>query len=253
MNGSGYMANHHLRWDANGSADFDGSITATSGEIAGFTINQYYLGNTYSSNSNGVHLGSGGTICAFNDGTAASGLAGEFIGDFRVEQYIAQTTGGIKARLPFIKLDGVNVTLGYSDLGYIYIDGQLVNPTNSNVRIRLGNTTPQYSYDGGSHWFDMGRRNTRIVGTSSSSPTAETLYNTDETFIVNGNIRMPDGQYDGQHITFVSKKSGCRVYGKINTTSTTYWYEINGQNEIHELYWNDTLGCWAAGFLNKIS
>lgn len=42
--GSGWVAGQNIKWYANGSAEFSGKVTATSGSIAGFQINQDYLG-----------------------------------------------------------------------------------------------------------------------------------------------------------------------------------------------------------------
>lgn len=45
--GSGYLANQNVKWDAAGNVELKGTITATAGKIAGFTIN----GNTLLNNA----------------------------------------------------------------------------------------------------------------------------------------------------------------------------------------------------------
>lgn len=49
--GSGYVANNNIRWDATGNVNITGNITATSGLIAGFTINGNKLINKASDSS----------------------------------------------------------------------------------------------------------------------------------------------------------------------------------------------------------
>lgn len=44
--GSGYVANNNIRWDTSGNVTMNGTITATSGKIAGFTISGNKLVNT---------------------------------------------------------------------------------------------------------------------------------------------------------------------------------------------------------------
>lgn len=42
--GSGWLADGNISWNSSGNASFSGKVTATSGSIAGFQINQDYLG-----------------------------------------------------------------------------------------------------------------------------------------------------------------------------------------------------------------
>jgi hypothetical protein len=49
--GSGYIANQNIKWDVSGNVVMNGSITATSGKIAGFTISGNKLVNTASDSS----------------------------------------------------------------------------------------------------------------------------------------------------------------------------------------------------------
>lgn len=49
--GSGYVANQNIKWDAQGNVTIKGNITANSGQIAGFTISGNKLINTASNSS----------------------------------------------------------------------------------------------------------------------------------------------------------------------------------------------------------
>lgn len=49
--GSGYIANQNIRWDTSGNVIMNGTITATGGKIAGFTISGNKLINTASDSS----------------------------------------------------------------------------------------------------------------------------------------------------------------------------------------------------------
>ena len=49
--GSGYVANQNIRWDVAGNVTMSGTITATSGKIAGFTISGNKLVNTAADSS----------------------------------------------------------------------------------------------------------------------------------------------------------------------------------------------------------
>lgn len=51
QDGSGYLANQNIKWDTAGNVTMKGSITATAGKIAGFTISGNKLLNTASDSS----------------------------------------------------------------------------------------------------------------------------------------------------------------------------------------------------------
>ena len=49
--GSGFLGNGSIEWDADGNASFDGNITSQSGNIGGFDINSVSINSTYGSTS----------------------------------------------------------------------------------------------------------------------------------------------------------------------------------------------------------
>lgn len=51
QDGSGYLANQNIKWDTAGNVTLKGSITATAGKIAGFTVSGNKLVNTASDSS----------------------------------------------------------------------------------------------------------------------------------------------------------------------------------------------------------
>lgn len=59
--GSGYIANQNIRWDANGNVTMTGTINAYAGTIGGFTIAQGRIGSTATGS------GSGGGLAIYND------------------------------------------------------------------------------------------------------------------------------------------------------------------------------------------
>lgn len=54
--GSGTLAGGNIKWDTSGNVTVNGSITATSGSIGGFTIGNNRIGTTATSSGNGGSL-----------------------------------------------------------------------------------------------------------------------------------------------------------------------------------------------------
>ena len=59
--GSGTLAGGNIKWDTSGNVTVNGSITATSGSIGGFTIGSNRIGTTATSS------GSGGSLAIYDD------------------------------------------------------------------------------------------------------------------------------------------------------------------------------------------
>ena len=59
--GSGYLANQNIKWDAGGNVTMTGTINANAGTIGGFSIGQGRIGSTASGS------GSGGGLAIYND------------------------------------------------------------------------------------------------------------------------------------------------------------------------------------------
>ena len=59
--GSGYLANQNIKWDASGNVTMTGTINANAGTIGGFSIGQGRIGSTASGS------GSGGGLAIYND------------------------------------------------------------------------------------------------------------------------------------------------------------------------------------------
>jgi hypothetical protein len=251
MNGSGYMANHHLRWDANGSAEFDGSITAASGEIAGFTINSNYLGTNMTGYGTGLYS-DGGIYSYPNPNNLPDrwslNIWGKSqimmkIGNFNIPVLLIGEETGIGSFS-----GGLNVygrTENSQNNLYVLL-GKTVTGAINSCEVKIEGTSLLYSYNG-TDWFQFGRKPSR-----STNGTNITLKNVDETIFVTGNITIPDGTYIGQHLTLVRKSSTQpRVTGKINNTSSTTWFDIGDNHQIIEMYWDGDI--WATCFQNVVN
>ena len=72
--GSGYVANQNIKWDAKGNVEVKGNITANSGLIAGFTISGNRLVNTAADSSIEFSSMMGNASMTINSGSALLSL-----------------------------------------------------------------------------------------------------------------------------------------------------------------------------------
>lgn len=141
--GSGYLANQNIKWDTAGNVELKGTITATAGKIAGFSINGNTLLNNAANSSiefssllgqasliiNGNYTGALLSLRADSDRTGifiqtyAPGAKGIHIiancgSDFAIESYgpvILGQRSGEKWNVPGVLYVGSKYTEGYNN------------------------------------------------------------------------------------------------------------------------------------------
>lgn len=252
MNGSGYFASGKIRWDASGNAKFEGEIDATSGKIGNFEVGTVYLGTERTSDNtyNRVELYYDGGIYAYSNSTTRKALK-----TLGMVEMVGYENGSETA--PIFKISGNDITLGFRDTtdtdSKVFLPAIIYGGTSSTANYKIDVREMRYTYNGNAstpYWHKFGRRDFRLAGTSSTNPTAETLHDVDEIFMLQGNVKMPSGQYNGQHITVISSASNQKIYGHLNGSANNN-FNIGNANEVWDLYW--TGSTWAVGFMNKAS
>lgn len=241
--GSGYLANGNISWDASGNTSFNGKIVATSGKIGGLDISSHSIGldsyDNSSNSNNGVYLSS--EMICFNqknrqailgcwsnfglpvtcrikdsqdDVLAHIGLAVSVTGSMDVNTAIEMGGGW---------LSGLNYKVEM--IGYNYITASKANetqPTEYNVSLDRSVVCVYASTQ--FYWRTYANRN--------DSSKFETKTRT-------VNITLPDMKhYDNGHVLMIKRgpnnssdvylKPGASYKKKLNSDGYTY-YEESGQ------------------------
>lgn len=241
--GSGYLANGNISWDASGNTSFNGEIVATSGKIGGLDISSHSIGldsyDNSSNSNNGVYLSS--EMICFNqknrqailgcwsnfglpvtcrirdsqdDVLAHIGLAVSVTGSMDVNTAIEMGGGW---------LSGLNYKVEM--IGYNYITASKANetqPTEYNVSLDRSIVCVYASTQ--FYWRTYANRN--------DSSKFETKTRT-------VNITLPDMKhYDNGHVLMIKRgpnnssdvylKPGASYKKKLNSDGYTY-YEESGQ------------------------
>lgn len=241
--GSGYLANGNISWDASGNTSFNGEIVATSGKIGGLDISSHSIGldsyDNSSNSNNGVYLSS--EMICFNqknrqailgcwsnfglpvtcrikdsqdDVLAHIGLAVSVTGSMDVNTAIEMGGGW---------LSGLNYKVQM--IGYNYITASKTNetqPTEYNVSLDRSVVCVYASTQ--FYWRTYANRN--------DSSKFETKTRT-------VNITLPDMKhYDNGHVLMIKRgtnnssdiylKPGASYKKKLNSDGYTY-YEESGQ------------------------
>lgn len=100
--GSGTLAGGNIKWDTSGNVTVNGSITATSGSIGGFTIGSNRIGTTATSSGSGgslaiyddfIRVGASNGYVMFGDDVIPSSAGGAFTAAGRIVNTHPNTSG----------------------------------------------------------------------------------------------------------------------------------------------------------------
>lgn len=100
--GSGTLADGNIKWDTSGNVTVNGSITATSGSIGGFTIGSNRIGTTATSSGSGgslaiyddfIRVGASNGYVMFGDDVIPSSAGGAFTAAGRIVNTHPNTSG----------------------------------------------------------------------------------------------------------------------------------------------------------------